>query len=164
MGVTMLIVLKIVFKNYIKYRAWSQVADASSFVHATVSSVNLGKLCSDQNNMFSLMGFLKHWWPWATGWLTLQPSLFPTQTSNICLLFNPFSELGDACVDTRLVPTSAALSPAHNARLEPLPALFEAREGASRVTLVIMVGGEWLLDCIWMRSAHINKLFFSPCL
>lgn len=69
MGVTMLIVLKIVFKNYIKYRAWSQVADASSFVHATVSSVNLGKLCSDQNNMFSLMIFLKHWWPWATGWV-----------------------------------------------------------------------------------------------
>lgn len=31
MGVTMLIVLKIVFKNYIKYHAWSQVADASSW-------------------------------------------------------------------------------------------------------------------------------------
>lgn len=75
-----------------------------------------------------------------------------TSSSNSCLLPDPLSQLGDARVHTRLVPTTAALAPAHDAGLEPLPTLLETRQGPTGVSLVIGSedGEEWLSDWVWM--------------
>lgn len=81
--------------------------------------------------------------------LALHPSLRLMSSSNICHLLDPVSQLGDARVDTGLVPTSAALAPAHDAGLEPLPTLLETHQGAAGVSLVSGVGGGWLLDWYW---------------
>ncbi len=92
---------------------------------------------------------------------TLHPSLCLTTSSNPCLLLNPLSQLGDARVDTGLVPTSTALTPAHNAGLEPLPTLLETHQGASGVSLVRTVRGERLLDLVW-KWEHDNYIGVIP--
>lgn len=88
---------------------------------------------------------------------TLHPSLCLTTSSNPRLLLNPVSQLCDTRVDTGLVPTSTALTPAHNAGLEPLPTLLETHQGASGVSLVRTVRGERLLDLVWMWE-HDNYI------
>lgn len=60
------------------------------------------------------------------------PSLDPR------LLLDPASQLGDARVNARLVAAGAALAPAHDAGLEPLPTFLEARQGSARVALMTM--------------------------
>lgn len=87
----------------------------------------------------------------------LHPSLLLTASSNPCLLPDPFSQLGDARVDTGLVPTSTALAPAHNAGLEPLPTLLKTHQGAPGVSLVSAVRGDRLLYWVWMWE-HDNYM------
>lgn len=75
--------------------------------------------------------------------------------SNPCLIFDPVSQLGNARVNPRLVPTCTALAPTHDAGLEPLPALLEAHQGSSRVSLMITAKvSHW----DWMRktAAAVN--------
>lgn len=91
----------------------------------------------------------------------LHPSLFLTTSSNPCLLLDPVSQLGDARVDTGLVPTSAALTPAYDAGLEPHSTLLETHQGASGVSLVSTVSGERLLDWLWMWE-HDNYMGVKP--
>lgn len=69
--------------------------------------------------------------------LLFLPTLHSFPFSNSYLLFDPFSQLGNACVNPRLVPTCTALTPTDNAGLEPLPTLLEAHQGSSRVSLMI---------------------------
>lgn len=94
-------------------------------------------------------------------WPLFIPHCPLTSSSNPCLLLDPLSELGDTGVDTGLVPTSTALSPAHNASLEPLPTLLKAHQGATRISLVNMVREEWLLDWVW-KWEHDNCRVWKP--
>ena len=48
---------------------------------------------------------------------------------------DPVPQLGDAGVHAGLVAARAALPPAHDARLEPLPTLLETHQGPAGVTL-----------------------------
>lgn len=91
----------------------------------------------------------------------LHTTLFLTASSNTCLLLDPLSELGDAGVDTGLVATSTALTPTHNAGLEPLPTLLKTHQGATGVSLVNMVKEEWLLDWVW-KWKHDYYMVWKP--
>lgn len=90
--------------------------------------------------------FRRHFFGKLALFASLHPSPFLTASSNPGLLPDPLSQLGDPAVDTRLVPTSTALTPAHDAGLEPLPTLLETHQGTSGVSLARTARGERLLD------------------
>lgn len=71
------------------------------------------------------------------GTLMFLPTLHSLPSSNPRLIFDPLSQLGNTRVNPRLVPACTALAPAHDAGLEPLPALLEAHQGSTRVSLMI---------------------------
>ena len=85
-----------------------------------------------------------------TSFPSLHPFPFLAASSNPGLLPDPLPQLGDPAVDTGLVPTSAALAPAHDAGLEPLPTLLEAHQGTSGVSLARTARGERLLHRVQM--------------
>lgn len=75
------------------------------------------------------------------------PPLFLTASSNTRLLPDPVYQLGDTCVNTRLVTSGTALAPTHDSGLEPLPTLLKTCQGSSGVPLVKHEG---FLDWVWM--------------